>query len=120
MDDYAFRRHFEWSAYELGIALRFVGDGINQLAVVNIIEGRQSPPAVRAGQTIVLVDPRYFRPTEVETLLSDASTGNRKLGRTPLIFVLQICREMVESGVREVQRRTLPKADGYPSNLRLG
>jgi GDPmannose 4,6-dehydratase len=65
---YSVRQFIQWSAQELGLTLRFEGQGANEIAVVDKIEGDKAP-ALKAGQTIVRIDPRYFRPTEVETRL---------------------------------------------------
>ncbi len=65
------------------------------------------------GQVIVKIDPRYFRPTEVETLVGDSTKAKIKLGWTPEITVQQMCREMVESDLQEAKRLALLKANGY-------
>jgi len=69
------------------------------------------------GQTVVRIDPRYFRPTEVETLLGDPSKAKAKLGWTPEITVQQMCAEMVAADLKEAQRHALLKANGYPVNV---
>jgi len=105
-----------WSAQELGVTLRFQGEGVNEVAIVENIDS-ESAPALRVGQTIVRVDPRYFRPTEVETLLGDPSKAKQKLGWTPEITVQQMCREMVAYDLKEAQRLALLKANGYAVNF---
>ena len=113
---YSVRQFIEWSAKELGITLRFEGQGVDEVAIVESIEGDKAP-ALKVGQTIVKIDPRYFRPTEVETLLGDPSKAKSKLGWTPEITVQQMCQEMVESDLREAKRHALLKANGYNVNV---
>jgi GDPmannose 4,6-dehydratase len=109
---YSVRQFIEWSAAELGITLRFEGQGVNEVAIVNRIEGNKAP-ALKLGQTVVKVDPRYFRRTEVDTLLGDPSKAKQKLGWTPEITVQQMCAEMVAADLKEAQRYALLKANGY-------
>src|SRR5690606_26545297 len=67
---YSVRQFIEWSAAELGITLRFAGQGVDEVAIVQGVSGNKAP-ALKPGDVIVKIDPRYFRPTEVETLLGD-------------------------------------------------
>ena len=113
---YSVRQFIEWSAQELGITLRFEGQGVDEVAVVDRTEG-DSAPALRVGQAIVKIDPRYFRPTEVETLLGDPSKAKAKLGWTPEITVQQMCNEMVANDLQEAKRHALLKANGYQVNV---
>jgi GDPmannose 4,6-dehydratase len=115
---YSVRQFIHWSAKELGITLRFEGQGIDEVAVVESIEGDKAP-ALKVGQVIVKIDPRYFRPTEVETLLGDPSKAKEKLGWIPEITVQQMCHEMVESDSQEARRHALLKANGYEVNVSL-
>ena len=110
------RQFIQWSAQELGITLRFEGQGVNEVAIVKEIEGH-SAPALQVGQTIVKIDPRYFRPTEVETLLGDPSKAKTKLGWVPEITVQQMCAEMVATDLADARRHALLKANGYPVNM---
>lgn len=113
---YSVRQFIEWSAQELGIRLRFEGQGVDEVAIVDAIEGNKAP-ALSVGQTIVRIDPRYFRPTEVETLLGDPSKAKNILGWTPEITVQQMCQEMVANDLQEAQRQSLLKAHGYPVSM---
>ena len=113
---YSVRQFIEWSAAELGITLSFEGEGIDEVAIVQRLEG-DATPALKVGQTIVRVDPRYFRPTEVETLLGDPTKAKQKLGWVPEITVQQMCNEMVLSDLQEAQRHALLKANGYQVNV---
>ena len=113
---YSVRQFIEWSAQELGVTLRFEGQGVDEFALVDKIEGDRAP-ALKVGQTIVRIDPRYFRPTEVETLLGDPSKAKQKLGWVPEITVQQMCHEMVASDLQDARRHALLKANGYIVNV---
>jgi GDPmannose 4,6-dehydratase len=89
---------------------------VGEVAIVDKIDG-DAAPALQVGQTLVRIDPRYFRPTEVETLLGDPSKAKTKLGWTPEITVQQMCHEMVAADLQEAQRHALLKANGYPVNV---
>lgn len=109
---YSVRQFIEWSAAELGITLQFQEEGVNEVAVVTHIEGDKAP-ALKPGQVIVKVDPRYFRPTEVETLLGDPGKAKEKLGWVPEITVQEMCSEMVSHDLEEARRHALLKQYGY-------
>lgn len=109
---YSVREFIRWSAEELGISLEFKGDGIDEHAVITAITG-DNAPALKVGDTIVKVDPRYFRPTEVETLLGDPSKAKQKLGWVPEITVQQMCHEMVKEDLKTAKRHALLKQHGY-------
>jgi GDPmannose 4,6-dehydratase len=91
---YSVRQFITWSAEELGITLEFQGTGVDEQAIVTAIAGDKAP-ALKVGDIVLRIDPRYFRPTEVETLLGDPSKAKAKLGWTPEITVQQMCAEMV-------------------------
>jgi GDPmannose 4,6-dehydratase len=110
------RQFIMWSAQELGVTLRFEGQGVEEVAIVEKIKG-DSCPALHVGQIIVRIDPRYFRPTEVETLLGDPSKAKQKLGWTPQITVQEMCSEMVAFDLQEAQRHALLKSNGYKINV---
>ena len=109
---YSVREFIQWSAAELGIGLRFEGCGVDEHAVVSHIEGDKAP-AVKVGDVIVRVDPRYFRPAEVETLLGDPTKAKDQLGWVPEITVQQMCAEMVAEDLKAAQRHALLKAHGH-------
>ncbi|WP_304640988.1 GDP-mannose 4,6-dehydratase [Pseudomonas sp.] len=109
---YSVREFISWSAAELGIHLRFEGTGVDEKAVVERIEG-DAAPGISAGDVIVRVDPRYFRPAEVETLLGDPSKAKEKLGWVPEITVQQMCAEMVAEDLKVAQRHALLKEHGH-------
>jgi GDPmannose 4,6-dehydratase len=115
---YSVRQFIEWSAAELGITLRFEGKGVDEVAIVSRIEGTHAP-ALKVGDTIVRIDPRYFRPTEVETLLGDPTKAKQTLGWEPEITVQEMCREMVAADLEEAKRHALLKKHGYAVNVSL-
>jgi len=109
---YSVREFIQWSAAELGISLRFEGTGVDEKAFVATIEGDKAP-ALKVGDCIVAVDPRYFRPAEVETLLGDPSKGKERMGWVPEITAQQMCAEMVATDLRAAQRHAFLKAHGH-------
>lgn len=109
---YSVRQFIEWSAKELGITMRFEGEGVEEVGIIAGIEGNKAP-ALNAGDIIVRVDPRYFRPAEVETLLGDPSKAKEKLGWVPEITVQEMCAEMVAEDLKTAQRHALLKQHGY-------
>ena len=115
---YSVRQFIEWSAAELGIELNFTGSGETEEGVVSKITG-DNAPGIKVGDVIVRVDPRYFRPAEVETLLGDPSYAKEKLGWTPEITVQDMCAEMVKSDLQEAKRIKLLKDNGYDISLQL-
>lgn len=113
---YSVRDFIQLSARELGISLRFEGRGINEVAIVDKIEGYDTP-ALKVGQTIIKIDPRYFRPTEVETLLGDPSKAQTKLGWKPEFTMQQMCAEMIAADLRIAKQHALLKANGFEVNI---
>ncbi len=108
---YSVREFIQWSAAELGITLAFQGEGLQEVGVVAAVGGNAAP-AVNAGDVIVRVDPRYFRPAEVETLLGDPSKAKQKLGWVPEITAQQMCAEMVAEDLKAARRQALLKQHG--------
>jgi GDPmannose 4,6-dehydratase len=115
---YSVRQFIQWSAQELGVSLRFENEGVAEVGVVAHIDGL-SAPALSVGDVVVRVDPRYFRPTEVETLLGDPSKAKAKLGWIPEITVQEMCKEMVAADLQEAKRHALLKANGYDISVSL-
>ena len=103
------RQFIEWSAGELGIKLKFVGSGTDEIGLVESVSGNNAPN-VNAGDVIVRVDSRYFRPAEVETLLGDPRKAREKLGWTPQITVQEMCAEMVRADLKAAKRYALLKS----------
>lgn len=109
---YSVRQFVTWSAAQLGIDLEFKEQGVDEIGVVKNIIG-ENVPNVAVGDVIVRVDPRYFRPAEVETLLGDPAKAKSKLGWEPATTVEQMCAEMVEEDLRIAQQHAFMKANGY-------
>ena len=100
-----------WSANTLGIDIEFQGSGISEVGVVSSVTGDLAPK-IQLGQTIVKIDPRYFRPTEVETLLGDATKAKNQLGWEPEITAKEMCEEMVHEDHKAARRFALLKEHG--------
>lgn len=110
------REFVKLSALEVGIELEFTGEGLDEIATVKSISG-DNAPAVKKGDVIVKVDPRYFRPAEVETLLGDPSKAKDKLGWTPKITVEEMCAEMVENDLNNAKQHAILKEHGFNVNV---
>jgi GDPmannose 4,6-dehydratase len=109
---YSVREFITWTANALGIEITFEGQGVDERAVVTKIAG-ENAPAIKVGDTLVKVDPRYFRPTEVETLLGDPSKAKKDLGWIPEITALEMCKEMVANDLAQAKQHALLKSHGY-------
>jgi GDPmannose 4,6-dehydratase len=113
---YSVRQFINMAAKELGITLRFEGQGVHEHAIVAAIEGDKAP-ATRIGDVIVKVDPRYFRPTEVETLLGDPSKAKANLGWVPEVTTQEMCAEMIKVDLEQAQKLALLDKHGYRVQL---
>ena len=115
---YTVRQFIEWSALELGITLRFEGEGIDEKAIVaNILS--DNAPALKIGDVVMQIDPRYFRPTDVETLLGDPTKAKERLGWVPEITVQEMCREMVAKDLEEAKQHALLKTHGFSISVSI-
>jgi GDPmannose 4,6-dehydratase len=103
---YSVRQFINWTAETLGMQLRWEGEGITEVAYWN------EKPVVR-------IDPRYFRPTEVETLLGDPSKAKQKLGWVPEITAQEMCKEMVAHDLAQAKQHVLLEANGYNVNVSM-
>ena len=108
---YSVRQFVEFAARELGISLAFSGSGAQETATVVKVEGGKA--LCKPGATIVRVDPRYYRPTEVETLLGDPSKAKERLGWVPTVTLPELVREMVEADYTAAQRDNLVREAGF-------
>ena len=106
------REFIRMSAQFAGIQLEFSGNGVDEVATVVGVKGNDAP-GVSVGDVIVRVDPRYFRPAEVETLLGDPSKAKEKLGWVPEITVEDMCGEMVEADLTKAKQHALLKEHGF-------
>jgi GDPmannose 4,6-dehydratase len=112
---FSVREFINWTAEDLGLQLEWSGKGVDEVARI-----AASSPAfagsdcqLEAGKIVVRIDPRYFRPTEVETLLGDPTKAREKLGWVPETTAREMCREMVEHDLKEARRHALLKQHGY-------
>ena len=112
---YSVRQFVEFAARELGITLTFSGEGDQEIGTVTRIEpvGGEIKAKCRIGEVVVKVDPRYYRPTEVETLLGDPSKAKQKLGWVPKTTLPELVKEMVESDYSAARRDSLVKLAGF-------
>ena len=109
---YSVREFIIRSAAQLGITLRFEGAAEKDIAIVDKIVGDKAP-AIQVGDVIVKIDPQYYRPTEVETLLGDPSKAKQKLGWTPEITLDQMITEMVAYDLNAAKQLALLQQHGY-------
>ena len=107
---YSVRQFVEIAAKELGMNIRWEGTGIDEVGYLDTQTSDLSPQSSRA---IVRVDPRYFRPTEVETLLGDPTKAHQKLGWKPKITFHELVAEMVREDLKSAERDELVKRHGY-------
>jgi len=114
---YSVRDFVRFAAAELGIKIRFDGEGVEEVGIVEAIEGNRLTEGnlakVKVGDAVVRVDPRYFRPTEVETLLGDPTNAREKLGWTPKTTLPELVCEMVEADYTSAKRDALVKMAGF-------
>lgn len=101
---YSVRDFVDLAARELGMPIQWVGEGVSEIGLDN------------KGNTIVKVDPRYFRPAEVETLLGDASKAKRKLGWEPKTTFAELVAEMVREDLKGAERDELVRKHGYAAH----
>ena len=113
---YSVREFVRLAALELGIKLRFEGTGVDEIGIVEDITG-DKVTSVQVGDVIVSVDPRYFRPAEVETLLGDAAKAREKLGWKAETSLQKLVSEMVSSDYDAAKRHALLKSNGYAVNI---
>ena len=104
------------SANEAGIKLKFSGKGIDEIATVAEITGNNAP-ALKEGDVIIRVDPRYFRPAEVETLLGDPTKAKEDLGWIPQITVEEMCAEMMQHDLDKAKQHALLKEHGHKVSI---
>ena len=104
------REFIELSAKELDISIEWEGQGVEEVGRVAKSAGDGGP---RPGDVIVKVDPRYFRPTEVEALLGDPAKAKRQLGWQPRISLQEMIKEMITQDLQLAQRDTLVAQEGF-------
>ena len=114
-EQYSVRQFVERAASELGLELAWEGDGIAEVGRVAAADKGSGP---NVGDIIVRIDPRYFRPTEVETLLGDATKAREKLGWKPKISFDSLVKEMVQKDLDQAERFALLKRKGFETYQR--
>ena len=112
------REFIRWSAEELGIALEFSGEGVDEIATVAGVEGDRAP-AVSVGDVVLRIDPRYFRPAEVETLLGDPTAPASGSAGSRSITAREMCAEMVAEDLRTARRHALLREHGMEMPVAL-
>lgn len=110
------REFVRMSAQEAGIELEFNGEGVEEIATVTAVDSNKAP-FVSVGDVIVKVNPKFFRPAEVETLLGDPTKAKEKLGWVPEITVEEMCAEMVQADVNKAKQHALLKANGFDVSI---
>ena len=105
------REFIEWSGRELGLTIEFSGNGVEEIGTVTFVEGYLAPD-VSVGDVVVRIDPRYFRPAEVEILLGDPTNAKKKLNWVPEISAQEMCVEMVIEDHKAARRSKLLKEHG--------
>ena len=108
---YSVREFVDLAAKELGVTLSFEGEGEKEIARITAVNNPEAK--CKVGDTVVRVDPRYFRPTEVETLLGDPTKAKQKLGWTPVTTLQQLVSEMAQSDFTSAKRDSLVKQHGF-------
>jgi GDPmannose 4,6-dehydratase len=103
---YTVRQFIEWTAGALDMKIRWDGTGINEVGYAVV-------PGTNEETAIVRIDPRYFRPTEVQTLLGDPSKAKAKLGWVPELTAQEMCAEMVAHDLAQAKKHALLKKHGY-------
>ena len=122
---YSVRQFIEWTAAELGMKITWQGSGVDEVGYAVIpSEGvapseKVIPGLTREPSPIIRIDPRYFRPTEVETLLGDPTKAKQKLGWVPEITAQEMCAEMVAFDLADAKKHALLKHHGYSVNVSI-
>ena len=124
-EQHSVREFVKAAAAEAGIGIEWQGSGKDEVGLVSSFDSSRIPAAgaagieaaapsiVRPGQTVVRIDPRYFRPSEVDTLLGDPSKAKEKLGWAPKVKFADLVREMVRADIAEAQRDDLCRRAGF-------
>ena len=105
------REFITWAAADLGITIEFTGSGIDEIGTAAQVEGALAPH-IAVGDVILRIDPKYFRPAEVDALLGDPIKAKEKLGWVPEITARELCREMVQADHKAARRCALLKSHG--------
>jgi GDPmannose 4,6-dehydratase len=116
-EQHSVREFVDAAAKQLGIALAWKGKGVDEVGIVKSVDNADltphAPRGVKEGDVIVKVDPRYFRPTEVDSLLGDPTKAREKLGWIPKIKFKELVQEMADEDLKSAERDALVKKHGY-------
>jgi GDPmannose 4,6-dehydratase len=115
-EQHSVREFVDLSAKELGIKLRWQGDGVDEVGIIADLDTEREELAGKCpviGSVIIRVDPRYYRPCEVETLLGDPTKSREQLGWVPKISFAEMVTEMVTSDLEEAKRDALCQSSGF-------
>ena len=114
---YSVRQFIEWTAAALGMKITWQGSGVDEVGYAVLPSEGDIPGLPRDPSPIIRIDPRYFRPTEVETLLGDPTKAKQKLGWVPEITAQEMCAEMVANDLADAKKHALLKHHGYSVNV---
>lgn len=115
---YSVRQFIEWTAEELGMQIRWEGEGVNEIGYAKIpVIASEPRQAMSQEVAVIRIDPRYFRPTEVDTLLGDPTKAKEKLGWAPEITLKQMIAEMAAGDLAEAKKHAILRQYGYSVNL---
>jgi GDPmannose 4,6-dehydratase len=104
------------AAKRIGVEIDFIGVGLDEIGVVSRVVGELAP-RIKQGSTVVRIDPRYYRPTEVETLLGDPARARQKLGWVPEVTLDQMIDEMMDADLNIARQHALLREHGFESQL---
>jgi GDPmannose 4,6-dehydratase len=118
---YSVRQFIEWTAQALGMQIRWEGTGVDEIGYAIIprpdVIAREAQQSTPPEIPIIRIDPRYFRPTEVETLLGDPTKAKERLGWVPEITAQEMCAEMVAFDLAQAKKHALLKRHGYETQV---
>ena len=114
-NQFSVRQFIQWSAEELGIKIKFRGEGVNEVGYVDKVNG-ENAPNLSPGDEIIKINPKYFRPTEVDNLLGDPSKAKKELNWVPEISAKDLCKEMIQHDLNEAKKKALLADHGYKNN----
>ena len=111
-NQYSVRQFIIWSAKDIGIDIRFEGKGKKEIGIIEKIK-TNSETNLKEGDVIIRVDPRYFRPSDVDNLLGDSTKAKKKLKWKPKISTKEMCKEMIQSDLLEARKALVLKKKDF-------
>ena len=115
-EQYSVKQFIEWSAQELGFKIRFKKSGIHEIGIVDSINANRKLK-INIGDEIIRIDPKYFRPSEVNNLLGDSSKAKKELGWEPSITARELCHEMINEDLKAAKKNLLLEEHGYGPSI---